>query len=244
MPARRRKRWRSFPVPTCISAATRAALDAGHSVIVADNRFLYFDYAQAPGAAEPIGLGPITPIRKTYDFDPTAGLGAPGRVLGVQAVLWTEYVPDAEEAQRLLFPRLATDVPVDAVRYTRDGAAPTSVSRRATKPIPIQGETRIQAAAFVEGRRVGPVFTARVAPHRGFGRPIRFATPPDRRYFPSPDTLLVDGRSGCWLLSGCWQSFVAAASTSSSISARRRRCAASRSHSASCRKPASWRRKR
>jgi hexosaminidase len=247
------------------ASATQAALAAGHRVVIADFGYLYFDYAQAVGPSQPQGLGPITPIRKTFDFDQTAGLEAAQNVLGVQAALWTEYVPDANAAQRMLFARLAafaevawtpqasrswpdfagrlhrvterqkqaglapsnavhaveaapashkaivlsSQIPPATIRCTRNGSRAAAHGPAATAPIPIDRRTRLRAAAFdANGTMLGPILEADIDPHLAFGRPLRFGVAPDRRYFPSPETLLVDDRNGGSLLSGGWQSFI------------------------------------
>ena len=51
----------------------------------------------------------ILTIRKAYSLNPFEGLQPSeyGRIKGVQANLWTEYVPNFQEVQTNLLPRMA-----------------------------------------------------------------------------------------------------------------------------------------
>ena len=69
----------------------------------------YFDYYQtADTAGEPLAWGGYLPLEKVYAPNPCEGLDSVQRasVLGVQANLWTEYIPDFAQAQYMLLPRL------------------------------------------------------------------------------------------------------------------------------------------
>jgi hexosaminidase len=80
----------------------------GRDVVNSDNRSAYFDYPAAPDPGKP-GWMPVLDLKKVYDFDPTpAGLSVDeaARILGGEACLWTEYVPQ-EKVDEQLFPRLS-----------------------------------------------------------------------------------------------------------------------------------------
>ncbi|MEO3853383.1 beta-N-acetylhexosaminidase [Acrocarpospora sp. B8E8] len=82
-----------------------AALE-GRDVVLAPHTRTYLDY---PVELQP---GPFAPDRvltlsDAYHFDPPpAPPGADGRILGVQAQLWTEYMPTPDDVERQTFPRL------------------------------------------------------------------------------------------------------------------------------------------
>lgn len=70
----------------------------------------YLDYYQTDDVAnEPLAWGGCLPLSKVYELDPYEGLDSLAQrcVLGVQANLWTEYIPDFAQAQYMLLPRLA-----------------------------------------------------------------------------------------------------------------------------------------
>lgn len=69
---------------------------------------LYFDYAQGPVDDEPLSIGQGASLEEIYAFDPYKGVEEEHRdlVLGVQAQLWSEYIPTAEHLWYMAFPRL------------------------------------------------------------------------------------------------------------------------------------------
>lgn len=79
-----------------------------HDVIMSPNSFMYLDYYQAEPSNEPLAIGGLLPLEKTYSFDPTVSELKPEEakyILGVQANLWTEYIKTPEYAEYMLFPR-------------------------------------------------------------------------------------------------------------------------------------------
>jgi hexosaminidase len=89
-------------------AIARAAADAGHDV-VADPVFpTYFDYYQANGDPEPLGIGGPTTIEDVAAFAPVPADWPPAareRVLGTQFQVWTEYIRDGRALEYMIFPR-------------------------------------------------------------------------------------------------------------------------------------------
>jgi hexosaminidase len=93
-------------------SGTQIAIDAaaaGHDIIVASNRTLYFDYYQDKNeSAEPLAIGEFLPLETVYSFDPVFdGLDekTASHVLGVQGLLWTEYMPCLSHVEYMAFPR-------------------------------------------------------------------------------------------------------------------------------------------
>lgn len=82
----------------------------GNPVVMAPTTHCYLDYYQTDDVAnEPLAWGGCLPLSKVYELDPYEGLDSLAQrcVLGVQANLWTEYIPDFAQAQYMLLPRLA-----------------------------------------------------------------------------------------------------------------------------------------
>jgi len=85
------------------------AVHAGHDVVMTPTRFCYLDGEQGT-TTEPLRLrGWTMLLAKAYSFDPVEGLTSEqaGHILGVQGNLWTEYVPNADYAQYMTWPRAA-----------------------------------------------------------------------------------------------------------------------------------------
>ncbi|MEV0827293.1 beta-N-acetylhexosaminidase [Nonomuraea rubra] len=86
----------------------RRAAAAGHDVVATPVFPLYFDYAEASSPDEPMAIGDAITVADVAAFSPApAGWTEEerGRVLGVQAQLWTERVPDARTVDYRLWPR-------------------------------------------------------------------------------------------------------------------------------------------
>lgn len=83
---------------------------SGHDVVMAPTKHCYLDYRQSEDpAVEPLALGGFLPLSKVYEFDPVPeNLAAEfhSRVLGGQANLWTERVPNLSQVGYRVFPRL------------------------------------------------------------------------------------------------------------------------------------------
>ena len=85
---------------------------AGHDVVMsARRRLLYLDHYQwiAP-RLEPLAIGGFLPLENVYNFEPvppTLTDAEAKHVLGGQAQLWSEFIPQSKEMEYLAYPRLA-----------------------------------------------------------------------------------------------------------------------------------------
>ena len=102
-----------------------AAAKMDHDVIMTPNSHLYFDHYQTKETkTEPLAIGGNSPVEKVYNFDPIPGeLNAAqrSRIVGVQANLWTEYVPNFRHAEYMVLPRMAALCEVQwSLAYKKD----------------------------------------------------------------------------------------------------------------------------
>lgn len=77
--------------------------------IMVPHSYLYFDYYQTEDRSqEPFAAGGKVTVEKVYNYDPLEGIPAGSRryILGVQANLWTEFIPDEHHAQHMVIPRI------------------------------------------------------------------------------------------------------------------------------------------
>ena len=96
------------------------ASNRGFDVIMTPTDYCYFDYCQSDKRTnldipvwedvdEPTCAwwGNLT-IEKVYSFNPTAGLSkeAASHIMGAQANVWTEYIPDDKQLEYMIMPRL------------------------------------------------------------------------------------------------------------------------------------------
>jgi hexosaminidase len=73
-------------------------------------KFCYLDYYQSTNRpSEPKAQDGVLTLERVYQFEPMPEKLAPefrAHVLGGQANLWTEYVPNLRHAEYMMFPRL------------------------------------------------------------------------------------------------------------------------------------------
>ncbi len=109
----------------------RKAAKMGNKVIMTPGNYLYFDYYQTedPETYEPEFWGtgrpdnvPHVTMRGLYNFNPFYGLNEDEQksVLGVQANVWREYMPDFDYVQRAALPRMAALAEVNWTFNDRD----------------------------------------------------------------------------------------------------------------------------
>ena len=81
-----------------------------HNVVMTPNTFLYIDYYQTREgrAKEPLAIGGFLPLEKVYSYNPIPAdftLQQAKYIMGAQANVWTEYIPDGKQAEHMTFPR-------------------------------------------------------------------------------------------------------------------------------------------
>ena len=86
------------------------AANQGNDVIMVPTSHFYFDYYQTKYTdTEPFGIGGYVPLEKVYSFNPIPNeipADKAKHILGVQANLWTEYVPTTSHAEYMVLPRM------------------------------------------------------------------------------------------------------------------------------------------
>ena len=82
-----------------------------HKVIMTPNTYLYFDYYQTKDTKnEPEAIGGFLPVETVYNYEPLPkSLNAEEAkyIFGVQANIWTEYMPTFRQIEYMALPRLA-----------------------------------------------------------------------------------------------------------------------------------------
>jgi hexosaminidase len=81
----------------------------GHSVVMTPEKEVYLDYYQSLNPRDLLAAGGYTPLRKLYRYEPVPAVLTAAQahyVLGVQANVWTEYMPTPRKLEYMVFPRL------------------------------------------------------------------------------------------------------------------------------------------
>ncbi len=84
------------------------AVKQGHAVVMSPGSHCYFDHYQSKNSGEPIAFGGFTSLEKIYSFEPIPedlSLQESKLILGAQANLWTEYIPNMKQLEYMTFPR-------------------------------------------------------------------------------------------------------------------------------------------
>lgn len=99
--------WRMGKSPAVIAQAR----EKGLKVVCSPGEHAYFDYPQFPGGVpskEPGGgWMPVTTLKRAYELDPGYGLpeADQAHIIGVEATLWGECIPDMARAFLMAYPR-------------------------------------------------------------------------------------------------------------------------------------------
>ena len=87
------------------------AAKQGHDCIMSPTTFMYFDYYQTKYTDdEPLAIGGYVPVEKVYSFEPindTLSVDIQKHIIGVQANLWSEYIPTFSHVEYMELPRMA-----------------------------------------------------------------------------------------------------------------------------------------
>jgi hexosaminidase len=89
----------------------RTAAALGNDVIMVPCDYLYFDYYQTENTdEEPLAIGGCVTLPIVYSYNPRPdGMTAAeqSHILGVQANIWTEYIPTFRQVEYMALPRMA-----------------------------------------------------------------------------------------------------------------------------------------
>lgn len=92
---------------------TQGGIDAaqqGHDVVMTPVSPCYFDFYQGQTDQEPLANGGYNKLKSVYEFNPVPDVLSAQEakhILGGQANLWAEYVPNFRHAEYMTFPRIA-----------------------------------------------------------------------------------------------------------------------------------------
>ncbi len=94
-----------------------ASAAAGHDVVMSPLADCYFDHYQTTNqAVEPHAIGGYLPLSQVYAFEPMPAkleTQFQPHILGAQANVWTEYMPNFKHVEYMVFPRLCALAEVD-----------------------------------------------------------------------------------------------------------------------------------
>ncbi len=84
------------------------AANQNHNVIMTPGKPCYFDHYQGDKTTEPIAIGGYNPLDTVYFYNPVPSnlpIEKHKFILGAQANLWTEYMPNEQQVEYMALPR-------------------------------------------------------------------------------------------------------------------------------------------
>lgn len=186
-----------------------AAIRSGHKAIMSPGQYCYLDGYQDAPYSQPEAIGGYLPLKKVYGYEPVPdSLSADEAKLmyGVQANLWTEYIPTEEHAEYMLYPRA---IALAEVAWSKpENKSWEDFHRRALKivdelkakgyhPFELKNEigNRKEAESPVE--------------HLALGKKVTYNAPYWENYPAAGEATLTDGLRGGWNYNDqLWQGFV------------------------------------
>ncbi len=187
-----------------------SAMNMGNDVIMCPGSYCYLDKAQDAPFLEPESIGGYLPLEKVFGYEPvepTMPQKGLDRLLGVQANLWTEYVPTESHAEHMLWPRAAA---IAEIGWSPAGSKADYQDFRRRALIAMDALRDNGYAVFDLENEYGERKAA-LSPvtNKAIGRKIRYVKPWHRSYPASGETSLIDGQCGGWANNdGRWMGFL------------------------------------
>ena len=192
--------------------AGQIAASKGHNVIMVPGEYCYFDGCQDSPEKEfhtpnsPPALWNFLTLQRVYSYDP-APLSMVGRekVLGTQACCWTEWMPNENRVEYMIYPRLfaLAEVAWSNLNEHRDYTEFRQRAKHLCDWAKKQGYNTFNLDTEI-GERPSSLTTTK---HLGYGCKVTYNKPwlPD---FPcDKQTSLTDGVHGKWSYRVKWQGF-------------------------------------
>ena len=183
------------------------AMAMGHDVIMTPGRYCYLDHTQDAPFKEPESIGGYLPLDSVYVYDPASRtMDLPGRLLGIQGNLWSEYVVTDSHAEYMYWPRALAIAETGWSRPERKELA--DFRRRASGAV---GKLKSMGyEPFDLAEEYGERKLAQTGlDHKAKGCKVLYNKPIQKWYPAAGETTFTDGIIGGWTYSDQrWQGFL------------------------------------
>lgn len=174
------------------------AVRSSHRAIMTPGVYCYFDSYQDAPSTQPEAIGGYLPLDKVYSYEPIPdSLSAAERELiyGVQANLWTEYIPTAEHAEYMLYPRALA---LSEVAWTRpESKSWPDFKERVLLFTPRMQEKGYHVFDYAKETGNRPE-SLKPVKHLAIGKPVSYRRPYWKTYPANGERTLNDGIRGGW----------------------------------------------
>lgn len=174
------------------------AVRAGHRAVMTPGGYCYFDSYQDAPYSQPEAIGGYLPLNKVYSYNPvpdSLSAGERNLIYGVQANLWTEYIPTASHAEYMLYPRALA---LAEVAWTQpENKDWADFRKRVLRFTPVMREKGYNAFDYAHevGNRPESLKPVR---HLAVGKKVTYNRPYWRNYPANGEQTLTDGLRGGW----------------------------------------------
>lgn len=185
------------------------AVKMGHPTVMTPGSYCYLDQYQDAPYPQPEAIGGYLPLSRIYSYDPIPAALTPDEaklVYGVQANLWTEYIPTPEHCEYMIYPRILALAEV-AWSIPARKSYPDFHARaiKAVKWLRAQGYDPFDLKKEIGGRPE----SKQPLSHLALGKPVKYNALYSPSYPAGGDKALTDGIRGNWTYSdGVWQGFI------------------------------------
>lgn len=191
---------------------TQGGIDAmamDHDVIMSPGRYCYLDHTQDAPFKEPESIGGYLPLDSVYVYEPVEPSMPADRLhhlLGVQANLWTEYVPTDSHAEYMYWPRAIAIAETGwSLPENKDVKDFRVRVLSALEDLKSRGYNTFSLANEYGERKLAQTGLD----HKAKGKPVTYHKPIQQWYPAAGETTFTDGVIGGWTYSdNRWQGFL------------------------------------
>ena len=183
------------------------AMRMGHDVIMTPGRYCYLDHTQDAPFKEPESIGGYLPLDSVYVYDPASKtMDLPGRLLGIQGNLWSEYIVTDSHAEYMYWPRALAIAETGWSQPERKD--PADFRRRASAAV-----ARLKGMGYEPFDLAEEYGERKLAQtgldHKAKGCKVLYNKPIQKWYPAAGETTFTDGIIGGWTYSDQrWQGFL------------------------------------
>lgn len=185
------------------------AMSQGHDVIMTPGRYCYLDHAQDAPFREPESIGGYLPLDSVYVYEPVEARMPQDRIhhiLGLQANLWSEYIPDDAHAEYMYWPRAFA---IAETAWSTPERKNLQDFRKRTMNM-LELMRRRGYNVFDLSNEYGERKLAQTGlSHKAKGKPVKYLKPVQQWYPAAGEATFTDGVIGGWTYSDRrWQGFL------------------------------------
>ncbi|MDE6651291.1 MAG: family 20 glycosylhydrolase [Paramuribaculum sp.] len=185
------------------------AATGGHKAIMSPGGYCYLDGYQDAPYSQPEAIGGYLPLEKVYSYNPVPDTITPeiaDYIIGVQGNLWCEYIPTAEHAEYMLYPRMFA---IAETAWTADSLKNYGDFRLRAENLAADMKSKGYNVFDITHEIGNKPEAQRPENHLAVGKPVKYNIPWWNRYPAGGTATLTDGKRGGWNYNDqLWQGFL------------------------------------